>query len=75
MSCNCECHQEDYHDYDDDEVSDFECPECGEELDEKGLCPNEECVEFECDPFDGVGGSDTYIDEQKWERQQMGITS
>lgn len=66
--CKCECYWEEQEGG--DEVSDFECPECGEELDDKGLCRTEECDYFECNPFDGGG---PYIDEQKWERQQMGI--
>ncbi len=68
-NCGCNCHDE----FDEDEeVSEFECPDCKAELDEKGLCITETCDNFECDPFDsGAPG----IDEQKWERQQMGITS
>jgi hypothetical protein len=76
MSCkNCgcgDCHVV-YGDlpYDDgDEVSDFECPACGEDLNDNGHCPNEDCEHFECDPF---YSADPGIDEQKWERQQMGI--
>lgn len=53
MSCeNC---QELYAD--EDEVSDFECPDCGEELDDKEICNNEECDSFECNPFEGGGAS------------------
>ncbi len=50
--------------------SDFECPDCNEQLDEKSLCVTETCDNFECNPFDGGGA---HFDEAKWERQQMGI--
>jgi hypothetical protein len=71
MSCsNCSCDA--CRDDDDvEELDDSECHACEMHLVE-GLCPNEDCEYFECDPFAGGG---TYLDEQKWERQQMGITS
>lgn len=75
MNCGCACHVpttcEGMCCGDDNEVSDFECPDCSEELEDDGTCGNEECDSFECDPYEGGG---TYVDEQKWERQQMGIT-
>ena len=72
MSCeNCGC--ENCRDvFGDDETSDFECHACGEDLNDEGHCPNEDCEYFECDPFVD-GGS--WTDDVKWERRQMGITS
>jgi hypothetical protein len=61
------CYCNDIDDYDDEE-SDFECPECGEELNEDDECANEQCSNFECNPL--IGGHD---DDAKWERRQMGI--
>lgn len=65
MSCNCNCHDE----VDDDDEIDYECPECGELVDENAFCQTKECDYFGACPWDGA----LCIDEQKWERQQMGI--
>lgn len=72
MSCRCECHREITCDglCCDDSDSDFNCPECDEELSDDDECVNEECPNFECNPL--IGGHD---DDARWERQQMGITS
>ncbi len=67
MSCQCQ------DEFDEDEYSDFECPDCGDELGDDGTCENEECIMFECDPFGDTGGA--WTDDAKAERQQMGITS
>ncbi len=67
MACNCACHDPDY---DDDDEIDYDCPECGEVVDEDAICQNKDCEWFGANPWgDGV----PEIDEQKWERQQMGI--
>jgi hypothetical protein len=71
MSCNCHCHEEDFCD-EDPTYPDGACWACHKTLDTEGLCMNDECEHFECDPFEGPV---THFDEQKWERQQMGITS
>lgn len=72
MSCNCNCHDPDYNEHDSvDDLEDNICPECDEGLDDKSICQNKECDYFELCPFDNAVGS--WTDEQKWERQQMGI--
>lgn len=55
----------------DDPSSEFECPECGEELDEEEVCRNGECPEFEAEP--SLSLSDYELREH--ERKQMGVGS
>ena len=56
--------------YDDPSANEdeFECPECGEELDEEEVCRNEECPCFEEEP--SLAMSDWQ--ERQHERKQMG---
>ncbi len=72
MSCNCRCHDEDYVREAEPDYPDGACWSCHKTLDNEGLCMNAECTYFEFDPFEEGGA---HFDEQKWERQQMGITS
>lgn len=68
---SCTCHNDNFYG-DEEEESDFECPECGEELDEDDVCQNEECPNFGDEVIDS--GS-SHAEEAAWERRQMGITS
>lgn len=58
-------------DWNDDEESDFACPECEEELLNDGTCINETCEYFESAPY----GGGSHADDAREERRQMGITS
>lgn len=49
--------------------SEFDCPECGEELDEEGRCPDQES----CGYTDLGGPSDDAL--RQTERRQLGISS
>lgn len=54
-----------------EDESEFECPECGEELDDDDVCRNEQCLAY---------GEEPLLAESDWqarqhERKQMGIVS
>ena len=66
MSCTCE------DDFFCDDESDFECPECGEELSDEDVCTNEECPNFGEEIIDS---GQSHAADAAWERKQMGITS
>ena len=74
MSCGCACHRPPTCDglCCDDDDGDFACPECGEDLDDNGLCETEGCENEGCEPFIGCGGS--HFSDAQHERRMMGIT-
>jgi hypothetical protein len=57
--------------YEEMEVSDFACIECGEEMNSDDECSNEECELFGASD----GGFMSDAEERRHERKQMGITS
>lgn len=60
----CSCTEED----DDDEFGEFECPECGDDLNEENECVNPECPYFEEEVLQLSDWND-----RQHERRQMGI--
>lgn len=52
-----------------DDWSDFECPECREELDEDDVCENEECDSF----GQPIALIESDRESRQHERKQMGV--